>query len=66
MDEKDRKIASDLAYEIIREVGKAIRPYVGNPESGEQVKIGADGTPSSLIDIIAEEKIIHILRNSPY
>lgn len=66
MDEKDRKIASDLAYEIIRDVGKAIRPYVGNPESGEQVKIGADGTPSSLIDIIAEEKIIHILRNSPY
>lgn len=66
MDEKDMKIASDLAYEIIREVGKAIRPYVGNPESGEQVKIGADGTPSSLIDIIAEEKIIHILRNSPY
>ena len=47
-------------------MGKAIRPYVGNPESGEQVKIGADGTPSSLIDIIAEEKIIHILRNSPY
>lgn len=66
MDEKDRKIASDLAYEIIREVGKAIRPYVGNPESGEQIKIGADGTPSSLIDIIAEEKIIQILRNSPY
>lgn len=66
MDEKDRKIASDLAYKIIKEVGKAIRPYVGNPESGEQIKIGADGTPSSLIDIVAEEIIINILKNSPY
>lgn len=66
MDEKYKKIASDLTYEIIKEVGRAIRPYVGNPESGEQVKIGADGTPSSLIDIIAEEKIINILKNAPY
>lgn len=66
MDEKDKKIASDLAYKIIKEVGKAIRPYVGNPESGEHVKIGADGTPTSLIDVIAEEKIINILKNSQH
>lgn len=66
MDEKEKKIASDLAYEIIKEVGRAIRPHIGNPESGEQVKIGADGTPSSFIDIIAEEKIINILKNSKY
>ncbi|MDO5848271.1 MAG: bifunctional NADP phosphatase/NAD kinase [Methanobrevibacter sp.] len=65
MDEKNKKIASDLAYAIIKDVGRAIRPYVGNTESGEHVKIGADGTPSSLIDIIAEEKIINILKNSP-
>lgn len=66
MDEKDKKIACDLSYEIIKEVSKAIRPYVGNPESGEKVKIGADGTPTSFIDIIAEEKVINILKNSPY
>lgn len=66
MNEKEKKIASDLSYEIIKEVGRAIRPYVGNPESGEKVKIGADGTPTSYIDIIAEEKIINILKNSPY
>ena len=47
MNEKEKTIATNLAYEIIKDVGRAIRPYVGNPESGEQVKIGADGTPTS-------------------
>ena len=65
MNTQDKEIATDLAYEIIREVGRAIRPYVGKEESGEKVKIGADGTPTSLIDIIAEDKIINILKNAP-
>ena len=65
MDAKEKQIATDLAYEIIREVGRAIRPYVGKPESGEKVKMGADGTPTSLIDIIAEDKLINILKNAP-
>ena len=65
MDAKDKQIATDLAYEIIREVSRAIRPYVGKPESGEKVKIGADGTPTSLIDTIAEDKMINILKNAP-
>ncbi len=66
MNQKEKKIASNLAYEIIKKVGKAIRPYVGNPESGETIKIGADGTPTSYIDIIAEEEIINILKNAPH
>ena len=65
MDAKDKKIATDLAYEIIREVSIAIRPYAGTPEAGEKVKIGADGTPTSYIDIIAEDKVINILKNAP-
>ena len=65
MNARDKQIATDLSYEIIREVSRAIRPYVGKVESGEKVKIGADGTPTSLIDIIAEEKIINILKNAP-
>ena len=65
MDAKDKQIATDLAYEIIREVSRAIRPHVGKPESGEKVKIGADGTPTSLIDIIAEDKVINILKDAP-
>jgi NAD+ kinase len=65
MDARDKQIATDLSYEIIREVARAIRPYAGTQESGEKIKIGADGTPTSLIDIIAEEKIINILKNAP-
>lgn len=65
MDAQDKKIATDLSYEIIKEVSRAIRPYVGKPESGEKVKIGADGTPTSFIDIVAEEKVINILKNAP-
>ena len=65
MDAQDKKIATDLSYEIIKEVSRAIRPYVGKPESGEKVKMGADGTPTSLIDIVAEEKVINILKNAP-
>ena len=65
MNARDKQIATDLSYEIIREVSRAIRPYVGKPESAEKVKMGADGTPTSLIDIIAEEKIINILKNAP-
>ena len=66
MNEKEKTIATNLAYEIIKDVGRAIRPYVGNPESGEQVKIGADGTPTSFIDIIAENEVINVLKKSPY
>ena len=65
MDAKDKKIATDLCYEIIKEVGRAIRPYVGKPESGEKVKMGADGTPTSYIDVIAEDQVINILKNAP-
>jgi len=65
MNARDKQIATDLAYEIIRDVSRAIRPYVGKPESGEKIKMGADGTPTSLIDVIAEEKLINILKNAP-
>ena len=65
MDAKDKKIATDLAYEIIKEVSRAIRPYAGTPEAGEKVKMGADGTPTSYIDIIAEDTLVNILKNAP-
>ena len=66
MNQKDRKIAKNIAYTIIKEVSAAIRPHVGNPESGERIKIGADGTPTSYIDIIAEDKIVNILKESEH
>jgi NAD+ kinase len=65
MDAQDKKMATDLAYEIIKEVSRAIRPYIGTPEAGEKVKIGADGTPTSLIDVISEEIVVHALKEAP-
>ena len=65
MDAQDKKMATDLAYEIIKEVSRAIRPYIGTPEAGEKVKIGADGTPTSLIDIVSEEIVVHTLKEAP-
>ena len=58
-------MATDLAYEIIKEVSRAIRPYIGKPEAGEKVKMGADGTPTSLIDVISEDIVVHILKEAP-
>ena len=65
MDAQDKKMATDLAYEIIKEVSRAIRPYIGKPEAGEKVKMGADGTPTSLIDVISEDIVVHILKEAP-
>lgn len=66
MNQEDKKIAKNIAYTIIKEVSAAIRPHVGNRESGERVKIGADGTPTSYIDLIAEDKIVNILKESEH
>ena len=65
MDAQDKKMATDIAYEIIKEVSRAIRPYIGTPEAGEKVKIGADGTPTSLIDVVSEEIVVHTLKEAP-
>lgn len=64
MDDKTRKIAKRLANKIIREVGPAVREYAGTELGGTEVKTGADGTPTSYIDQVAEEKIINILKNA--
>ena len=65
MDARDKKLATDLAYEIIKEVSRATRPYIGTPEAGEKVKMGADGTPTSLIDVISEEIVVNVLKEAP-
>ena len=64
MDAQDKKIATDLCYEIIKEVSRATRPYFGTPAAGEKVKMGADGTPTSYIDVVAEEIVIRILKEA--
>ena len=64
MDSETKKIAKNLANKIIKAVGPAVREYVGTELGGTEIKIGADGTPTSYIDQVAEEKIINILKNA--
>lgn len=64
MKEKDIKFWRDISHQIIHEVEKTILPMIGRKTSGEVVKMGADGTPTKLIDQTAEEKVIEILKNT--
>lgn len=64
MDNETKKIAKELANKIIKAVSPAVREYAGTELGGTEIKIGADGTPTSYIDQIAEEKIVNILKNA--
>ncbi|WP_409199724.1 bifunctional NADP phosphatase/NAD kinase [Methanobrevibacter sp. DSM 116169] len=62
MKESYKKLATKISNEIIEAVEKEIAKHIGKKESGDIVKIGADGTPTSYIDIIAENIVIDILK----
>lgn len=64
MKKEDIEFWRDVSYKIISEVDEAISPLVGREKSGKTVKMGADGTPTKMIDIVAEEKVIEILKNT--
>ncbi len=57
----DSKFWSKISYEIMKEVTQAVTPLVGEKKAGEVVKMGADGTPTKLIDLVAEEKVVEVL-----
>lgn len=64
MKKEDVKFWRDVSYQIINEVDEAISPLVGREKSGKTVKMGADGTPTKMIDVVAEKKVIEILTNT--
>lgn len=64
MKEEEIKFWKVVSYQIIREVEEAISPLVGRKKAGETLKMGADGTPTKLIDEVAEEKVIEVLNNT--
>ena len=45
----------------MHEASEVISPLVGTEKGGEIVKMGADGTPTKLIDLVAEDKVVEIL-----
>jgi myo-inositol-1(or 4)-monophosphatase len=58
---KDIKYWSEVCQEIIEESQLAVTPLVGTKEAGEIVKMGADGTPTKYIDLVAENKVLEVL-----
>ena len=61
MDEETLQFWRNIAIRMMEQVEKAISPLIGKPEAGTVVQIGADGTPSKLIDLIAEDEVITVV-----
>jgi myo-inositol-1(or 4)-monophosphatase len=64
MDKKDTKFWSNISNNILGEAQEIIRPFVGTDEGGKVIKMGADGTPTKYIDLVAEEKVVEILEGT--
>ena len=64
MDRDDIKFWGTISNRIMEEANEVVKPLVGNPKSDKIVKMGADGTPTKFIDLVAEEKVIEILEES--
>lgn len=64
MDESDLQFWRSIAIKMTEQVEKAVSPLVGKKEAGEIIKMGADGTPSKLIDLVAEDEVIEVLIRS--
>ncbi len=62
MNEEDQKFWGEVCLELIAESQKAISPLIGSEDGGKFVKMGADGTPTKLIDSLAEKRVIEVLK----
>lgn len=63
MKTSDVKFWSRISNRMIHEAQEAVEPHVGREESGRIVKMGADGTPTKFIDLVAENKVVEILED---
>lgn len=63
MDREDVRFWSKVSKKIIKEAQRAVSPLVGTKEGGNIVKMGADGTPTKLIDMAAENRVVEVLED---
>ncbi|MCK9150933.1 inositol monophosphatase family protein [Methanobacterium alcaliphilum] len=64
MEESELQLWRSIGIKMAEQVGKAVSPLVGKKEADENIKMGADGTPSKLIDIVAEDEVIGVLEST--
>ncbi|MDI6644274.1 MAG: bifunctional fructose-bisphosphatase/inositol-phosphate phosphatase [Methanobacteriaceae archaeon] len=62
MKKDDLNFWKEVSKKIIKNVENAISPYVGTKKANKIVMMGADGTPTKLIDIKAETEVIKVLK----
>ncbi len=53
-----------LCDDVAEAVARATKEFVGTQKGGRVVGMGADGTPSKLIDVVAEDAALEILASS--
>jgi myo-inositol-1(or 4)-monophosphatase len=63
MDNDEIRFWSRISNKIMEEAHEAVKPLVGRAEAGKVVKMGADGTPTKFIDLVAEEKVVKVLED---
>jgi myo-inositol-1(or 4)-monophosphatase len=61
MNDQNEEFWSEICQELIKESQKAISPLIGSEKGGKIVKMGADGTPTTYIDLVAEQKVMEVL-----
>ncbi len=61
MNGEDQEFWDRVCQDLIEESQRAISPLIGSPEGGKIVKMGADGTPTTHIDLVAEKKVMDVL-----
>jgi myo-inositol-1(or 4)-monophosphatase len=63
MNANDIKFWSGICQEIIKKSQLAVSPLIGTMKAGKIIKIGADGTPTTYIDLVAENKVLEVLKD---
>ena len=66
MNINDKETCKRVSKKIIENVEREIKPYIGKTKSGKFIKMGADGTSTKYIDMIAEKEVIKVLKNANF
>jgi myo-inositol-1(or 4)-monophosphatase len=63
MENEDIKFWDKISRTIMEEAHEVVKPLVGKTEAAKVVKMGADGTPTKFIDLMAEDKVVEVLED---
>lgn len=66
MNSEEIEKLKEISLAIIENVENAVKSHFGKKESGRFVKMGADGTPTSRIDLAAEDQVVSYLKNQDF